>query len=234
VTPPPDAIQEFKLQNGNFNAEFGHSVGGVINAVVRSGTNSFHGALWEFLRNDILDANDYFSNQNHSPKAEYRQNQFGGTIGGPVWIPKLYNRKDRTFFFFDYQGTRIVQPSPWTETVLTAFMQSSGFTNLQDLITNNSGTKTDALGRIFPYGTVLDPATTRLVAANTVDPVSGIGNSTGNDIYVRDPFYAGGQCRRRDRLHRQCFAAEPDSRKPDRSQCGEAAGTLPGSHLGGP
>jgi hypothetical protein len=139
-----------------------------------------------------LDANDYFSNQNHSPKAEYRQNQFGGTIGGPVWIPKLYNGKDKTFFFFDYQGTRIVQPSSWTETVPTALMQSSGFTNLQDLITNNSGTKTDALGRIFPYGTVLDPATTRLVAANTVDPVSGIPNSTGNNIYVRDPFYAGG------------------------------------------
>ncbi len=192
LTPPPDAIQEFRMQNGDFNAEFGHSVGGIINAVIRSGTNAIHGDLWEFLRNDAIDANDYFSNQNHVPKTEYRQNQFGGTIGGPVWIPKLYNGKNKTFFFFDYQGTRIVQPSPWTETVPTALMQSSGFTNLEDLITYNSGTKKDALGRTYPYGTVLDPATTRTVAANSIDPVSGLPNTTGSAIYVRDPFYNGG------------------------------------------
>lgn len=192
ITPPPDAIEEFRMQNGDFNAEFGHSVGGIINAVIRSGTNSIHGDLWEFLRNDAIDANDYFSNQNGVKKTEYRQNQFGGTIGGPVLIPKLYNGRNKTFFFFDYQGTRVVQPSPWTETVPTALMQSSGFTNLEDLITYNSGTKTDALGRIYPYGTVLDPATTRMVAANSIDPVSGLPNTTGNAVYVRDPFYTGG------------------------------------------
>jgi len=192
VTPPPDAIQEFKMQNGNFNAEFGHSVGGIINAVIRSGTNSIHGDLWEFVRNDKFDANDYFSNQNGTKKAEHRQNQFGGTIGGPVWIPKLYDGRNKTFFFFDYQGTRVVQPSPSTSTVPTALMQSSGFTNLQDIIANNSNTKTDALGRIFPYGTILDPATTRAVAANSIDPVSGLVNTTGNSIYVRDPFFTGG------------------------------------------
>ncbi|MDT7812233.1 MAG: hypothetical protein QOJ42_2149 [Acidobacteriaceae bacterium] len=191
ITPPPDAIEEFRLQNGDFNAEFGHSTAGIINAVVRSGTNRIKGDLWEFLRNDALDANDYFSKQNHQPIPEYRQNQFGGTVGGPIVLPKLYNGRNKTFFFFDYQGTRIIQPSPITVNVPSALMQSSNFTNLQDLITYNSGTKTDALGRIFPYGTILDPATTRSVAAGAVDPVTGLANTTSSVVYVRDPFFNG-------------------------------------------
>ncbi|MHB1023792.1 MAG: TonB-dependent receptor [Acidobacteriaceae bacterium] len=190
ITPPPDAIQEFKLQNGNFNAEFGHSTGGVINAVIKSGTNRLHGDLWEYLRNDLFDANLYF-NRNR-PKAEYRQNLFGGTVGGPVYIPKVYDGRGKTFFFFDYQGGRFITPAPATSTVPTAGMVSSGFTNLQDLIAFNSGTGTDGLGRVFPHGTILDPATTRAVAAHSVDPVTGLVNNSSNTVYVRDPFYAGG------------------------------------------
>ena len=185
ITPPPDAIEEFRLQNGDFNAEFGHSTAGIVNAVIRSGTNRVRGDIWEFLRNDVLDANDYFSNQNGQPRPEYRQNQFGGTVGGPVMIPKLYNGRNRTFFFFDYQGTRIIQPSPYTDNVPTALMQSSNFTNLSDLITFNSGTKTDALGRIFPYGTVLDPATTRTVAPGAQGCVAAgpvVGRGLGSSV----------------------------------------------------
>lgn len=192
IVPPPDAIQEFKLQSGDYSAEFGHSTGGVINAVLKSGTNGIHGNLWEYLRNDLFDANLYFNSRTNAPKAEYRQNQFGGTIGGPVIIPGLYNGKDRTFFFFDYEGIRIVSPSASTATVPTANMVSSGFTNLQDLITYRGGTGTDALGRIFPHGTILDPATTRAVAAGSVDPISGFQNTSSSTVYVRDPFYTGG------------------------------------------
>jgi len=192
ITPPPDAIQEFKLQTGDYNAEFGHSTGGVINAVIRSGTNQLHGNLWEYIRNDAFNANDYFSKQQGKPKAEYRQNQFGGTVGGPVLIPKLYNGRNKTFFFFDYQGTRIVTPAQATSTVPTAGITSSGFTNLQDLITYNSGTSSDGLGRKFAHGTVLDPATTRQVQPGQVDPISGLQNATNAAIFVRDPFYSGG------------------------------------------
>lgn len=192
VIPPPDAIEEFKLQNGDFSAEFGHSTGGIVNAVVRSGTNHLHGDLWEYLRNTILDANDYFANQAGQARPAYHQNQFGGTIGGPVYIPKLYNGKDKTFFFFDYQGTRASTPSSYTSGVPTALEQSSAFTNLQDIITGNSGTHSDALGRIFPLGTVLDPATTRTVAPGAIDPVSGFKNTGSSTIYVRDPFYTVG------------------------------------------
>ncbi|MBO0798774.1 MAG: TonB-dependent receptor, partial [Blastocatellia bacterium] len=191
VAPIPDAIQEFKLQTGDNSAEFGHSVGAVINAVVKSGTNKFHGDLFEYLRNEALNANDFFSNLNGVTRQEYRQNQFGGTIGGPVLIPKLYNGRNRTFFFFDYQRTNRLQPATFTDNVPTASMQSSGFTNLQDLIAGNNGTRTDALGRKFPLGTVFDPTTTRTLAPGAIDPITGIANNQKNAITVRDPFYAG-------------------------------------------
>jgi Carboxypeptidase regulatory-like domain len=182
ITPPPDAIQEFKLQSGDFNAEFGHSTGAVINAAIKSGTNSFHGDAWEYWRNDALNANLYFNN--NKPKPEYRH-LFGGTLGGPI-------RKDKMFFFADYQGGRYITPSPQTDTVPTENMIHSGFANLQDLIIYNSGTAMDALGRAFPHGTILDPATTRAVAAGAVDPISGLTNTSTSTVYVRDPFYTGG------------------------------------------
>jgi hypothetical protein len=196
ITPPPDAIQEFKLQTGDFSAEFGHSAGGVINAVIKSGGNRVRGDLWEYVRNNDFDANDYFNKQNGLPRSPYHQNQFGGTVGGPVFIPKLYDGRNKTFFFFDYQGTRIVQPNGSTSTVPTALKTSSGFTNLEDLITYSNGAttppQTDALGRIFPLGTVFDPATTRTVAANSVEPISGLQNTSSSGVSVRDPFYTGG------------------------------------------
>ena len=192
INPPPDALEEFKLQNADFSAEFGHSTAGILNAVIKSGGNQIHGNVWEYLRNDAFDANDYISNLNHVAIPEYRLNQFGGTVGGPVYLPKIYNGKDKTFFFFDYQGTRIVQPSNVTSTVPTTLMASSGFTNLQDLITFNPGTRQDALKRTFPLGTVFDPATTRTVAAGALDPYSGLINPSTAAIQVRDPFFTNG------------------------------------------
>jgi hypothetical protein len=191
IIPPPDAIQEFKLQSGNFNAEFGHSTGAVINAATKSGTNQIHGDVWEYLRNDVFNANLFFNSATHAPTPEYRQNLFGFTLGGPVYIPKVYNGKSKTFFFVDYQGGRYITSSTATSTVPTRGMISSQFTNLQDLIAFNSGTSRDALGRTFRLGTIFDPATTRQVAAGAIDPVSGLVNNSGSAIYVRDPFYTG-------------------------------------------
>lgn len=114
---------------------------------------------------------------------------FGGTIGGPVRIPGVYDGRDKTFFFTDYQGLREIKPIAAFSTVPTAAMVSSGFTNLRDLINFNGGTGSDVLGRTFPHGTILDPATTRPVTAGQVDPVTGLAVSkTG---YVRDPFFNG-------------------------------------------
>lgn len=185
VRPPVDAIQEFKIQTNSFSAEFGRSAGAILNATIKSGTNHLHGTVWEFLRNDKFDAANFFENAGGIPKGEFRQNQFGGSIGGPVIIPHLYHGKDRTFFFFDYEGTRIRQAVPYTSTVPTALERSSGYTNLSELLTQG-GTQTDVLGRTTPLGQVFDPSTTRPVIAGQVDPVTGLtANSTG---FVREPF----------------------------------------------
>ena len=192
IVPPPDAIQEFKLQTGNFSAEFGHSTGGIVNAAIKSGTNALHGDLWEYVRNTIFNANDYFAKSAGIDRQAYHQNQFGGTVGGPVLIPHVYDGRNKTFFFFDYQATRIATPSPSTASVPTTGMRSSNFTNFQDLFNLVGGTKTDALGRVFPLATILDPATTRSVAANAIDPVTGLTNNSSAAVYVRDPFLSSG------------------------------------------
>jgi hypothetical protein len=187
IKPPVDAIQEFKVQTSNFSAEFGRAGGAVLNATIKSGTNHLHGDVWEFLRNDALDAANFFENSpTHINKGAFRQNQFGFTMGGPVYIPHVYDGRDKTFFFFDYEGTRIDQAETQVATVPTALERSSGFTDLSELISDQSGTRTDLLNRTTPVGTVFDPATTRPVTAGLPDPVTGLV-ATANG-YVRDPF----------------------------------------------
>ena len=105
-TPSVDALEEFKVKTNSFSAEFGHAAGAVVSAAIKSGSNRPHGTLFHFLRNDKLDANNFFSNAAARPKSPFHQNQFGGALGGPLMVPKLYNGHDRTFFFIDYQGTR--------------------------------------------------------------------------------------------------------------------------------
>jgi hypothetical protein len=99
VFPSVDAVAEFKVQGANFSAEFGRSNGSVLNLVYKSGTNAFHGSAYEFLRNSVLDANNYFNNQRGIPLASFKRNQFGGTFSGPI-------RKDKTFFLVSYEGLR--------------------------------------------------------------------------------------------------------------------------------
>ena len=125
IEPPPDALAEFKVQTGNYSAEFGHSAGAVINASIKSGTNHLHGDVWEYWRNDALDARDYFART--TPVPEFRYNQFGGTIGGPFI-------KDHLFFFGDVQATRVVQGSTGTYTVPTPRMRNGDFS---ELLNNN-------------------------------------------------------------------------------------------------
>jgi hypothetical protein len=100
--PSVEALTEFSVESGGFKAETGHASGGTISFVSKSGTNDFHGNAYEFLRNQALDARGFFAAQ----KTVYKQNDFGATVGGPVRIPKLYNGRNRTFFFFSYEGFR--------------------------------------------------------------------------------------------------------------------------------
>jgi Carboxypeptidase regulatory-like domain len=196
VVPPPDALDEFKVQSGNYSAEFGHSSSAVVNAQIKSGTNRLHGAAWEYVRNTIFNANLFANKFNTpiTPRSPYHENQFGGTVGGPVFIPKLYDGRDKTFFFVSYQDSRLATPTPFTSSVPTENMINSGFTNFQDYLnpSYHSGTKADALNRTFPYATMFDPKTMRYVAAGAVDPVTGLTNQVGYGAYVSDPFYTGG------------------------------------------
>ena len=176
VLPPVDAIQEFKVQTTNFSAEFGRSGAAVLNATIKSGSNQFHGSAWEFFRNDKLDAADYFE---RGRKGELRQNQYGVTFGGPVI-------KNKIFFFGDYEALSRRQGIPHAGTVPTVAEKNSGYTNLQDMITGQSGSQTDTLGRTIPQGAVLDPATTRATTAGLPDPVTGIVAASSG--FVRDPF----------------------------------------------
>ena len=104
--PSIEATQEFKVQSNNLSAEWGRFNGGVVNVSTKSGTNEIHGALYEYLRNDVFDANEFFNKNAGRPTPAFRMNQFGGAIGGPLSLGKLYSGKNRTFFFADYQGTR--------------------------------------------------------------------------------------------------------------------------------
>ena len=105
-TPSVDATAEFKVITNNYSAEFGRSAGTVVSAATKSGTNALHGDLWEFIRNDKLDANNFFSNAAGAARQPFKQNQFGFTLGGPVVLPKIYSGHGRTFFFVDYEVLR--------------------------------------------------------------------------------------------------------------------------------
>jgi hypothetical protein len=104
--PNPDAVAEFRVLMNNYTAEYGRSGGGVVSVVTKSGTNQFHGSLFEYVRNTDFNANNFFLNSAGQPRAILQRNQFGATFGGPVWIPHVFHGKDKLFFFFSYQGQR--------------------------------------------------------------------------------------------------------------------------------
>jgi len=149
-TPSVDALEEFKVKTNNFSAEFGHSAGAVVSATIKSGANAPHGALWEFFRNDKLDANNFFSNAASRPKAPFRQNQFGGALGGPIAIPRVYDGHDRTFFFLDYEGTRrrTAASSSFIDVAPQAFREGD-FSSLPQRLYDPRGR------RLGPAGTVI-------------------------------------------------------------------------------
>jgi Carboxypeptidase regulatory-like domain/TonB-dependent Receptor Plug Domain/TonB dependent receptor len=104
--PNPEAVEEFRLLENNYTAEYGRNGGGTISEVIKSGTNSLHGSLYDYVRNDAFNASTFFDNAQGNPRPILKRNQFGGTVGGPITLPKLVNGKDRFFFFFGYQGQR--------------------------------------------------------------------------------------------------------------------------------
>ncbi len=118
-----DDLQEFRVQSSTYSAQYGRNPGGQFAFETKSGTNQWHGTAYDYLRNDIFDATDYFTNYFRSliptlRKAPIRQNDFGGTLGGPVRIPRLYDRKDKSFFFVSYEGLRLISPQPTSPSIV--------------------------------------------------------------------------------------------------------------------
>ena len=133
IQPPIDALEEFKVQTNAYSAEFGRGNGAIVNAVIKSGKNQLHGSLWEFLRNEKLDSKNYFDDRKGSTPP-YKRNQFGGTFGGPVYIPGVYDGHDHTFFFFDYEALRVRQAQTQNVFVPPSATWRNG--NFADLLTS--------------------------------------------------------------------------------------------------
>jgi len=147
IQPPVDALQEFKVQSNAYGAEFGRGNGAIINAVIKSGTNQLHGSLWEFLRNDKLDGRNFFDDPTKATPP-YKQNQFGGTFGGPVVIPGIYNGRNRTFFFVDYEGLRVRQAQTQTALVPSTNWRNGDFSDQIDLTNPVSALAPDGLKQV--------------------------------------------------------------------------------------
>ncbi|MBI3209531.1 MAG: carboxypeptidase regulatory-like domain-containing protein [Candidatus Solibacter usitatus] len=158
--PPRDTVEEFKVETASFDAQDGHTAGGTVNVALKSGSNAPHGTLYEFLRNDKLSGNDFFLNRSGRPRDTLRYNLYGGTVGGPVMIPKIYNGKNKTFFFFGFEGIKDRFPEPTLNTVPTPAQRNGDLSALL------------ALGASFQ---IYDPLTATTAAGGRVQraPLSG-------------------------------------------------------------
>ncbi len=171
--PSVDAIAEVKTLRGQYSAQFGRSASGQVDVVTKSGTNSLHGTAYEFFRNDIFNANAYGNKLNQPVQArpKYRYNDFGGTIGGPVYIPHLYNGRDKTFFFFSDEARRLVQYTTGTAFVPTAAERLGDFTN----------------SYYAPTGSTIASATGPVAVCTAFNPTNGTCTAYGSKITAISP-----------------------------------------------
>jgi hypothetical protein len=163
VAPIIDAIQEFKVQSHNDQAEFGQVMGGIVNVVTKSGTNDLHGSAWEYIRNDAFDARNFFL----TSVTPFRQNHFGATAGGPIVIPKVYDGHNRTFFFLGYQGFRWRQPANTFYRVPTASNLQGDLSDWPKVIYNPYTTRSDP-SNAGQY--LRDPFSNNQIPASMIDP----------------------------------------------------------------
>jgi hypothetical protein len=186
VKPPVDAVSEFKVVTNNMSAEYGYRAGAKVLVSTKSGTNSFHGSAYEFLRNDKLDGTNFFANRAGAPKPTYRQNQYGGTIGGPI-------AKNKTFFFFSYQGTRIRLGQSFIESVPSRAVLSGDFSQ-QPAVRRNvydpatlSGTAAAAVRTQFPNNVIpasrFDPIAKRIADLYPAPNIGGLENAPNNFFF---------------------------------------------------
>jgi hypothetical protein len=207
--PSLEAISEFTVDTNGFKAEYGHAGGGLMNFVSKGGTNQYHGTAYEFLRNNALDANNFFNNRAGLAIPIYKQHDFGGSFGGPVWIPKIYNGKNKTFVFTSYETFRNrAGATGFTANVPTKEMYGGDFSNwvtslnnavvripIYDPTTqvrNNDGsyTRTAFPGNVVP-ASKFDPVSVKALSAFTSagQLVPNVNAAPGTVAYVRNNYF---------------------------------------------
>lgn len=193
MAPSIDALNEVNMQVGYMGSQYDGGGTAITNFSPTSGTNAIHGKLLTILQNEDLNANTYVANQAHQGRGQSRYSLYSGSVGGPVFIPKVYNGKNRSFFFFNYErdqirdlnfyGTTITMPTP-------GMLQGDFSAFLNPALTQNSqsGTvaTTDVLGRPVVFGQIYDPSTQRILSAGQTDPLTGIKAVRAG--LVREPF----------------------------------------------
>jgi Carboxypeptidase regulatory-like domain len=195
--PGLDAVREFRIYTEAYSAEFGHTAGGIESFTIKSGTNDLHGGAWEYYRSDVLDANGYNANTAGQAKPSFSRNQFGGQLGGPVFIPKLYHGRNKTFFFFSYEELRDSTPGAgFTTTVPTALEKTGNFSQtfntngLQNVIYDPSslsnGVRTPFPGNMIPSSR-LNPVGMALLALYPGPNKTGVGGSDENNFFSDAP-----------------------------------------------
>ena len=193
--PSVDDVQEFKVQTNSFSAQYGWSTGNVVNVITKSGTSDFHGVVYEYLRNQALDANTFFNNRNGIAKTPDHRNQFGVAGGGPVYIPGIYKQRNKTFFFANYEGLRLNNAGIDNENMPTTSELGGDFSSQ---LGGQIGL--DALGRPVYSRQIYNPYTTRQVTGldglthtirdpypGNIIPAGGVGG-----IDARSKVFAGG------------------------------------------
>ncbi|MEZ5351306.1 MAG: TonB-dependent receptor [Bryobacteraceae bacterium] len=183
LRPAIEAIREFKVQTNLYSADLGRNSGAVVDVVSKSGANEIHGSVFEFLRNSAMDARNFF-NTKGTPFPPFRYNQFGFSLGGPVVVPKLYNGRNKTFWFVDYEGFRRNLLNSIQTTIPTTGMRSGDFSGQPNNIFDPLSTRTDA-GRTvrdqFPGNRIpaarFDPVTAKLINAYPTPTGAGLANN---------------------------------------------------------
>jgi hypothetical protein len=202
LVPPVDSVQEFKIQTNSFDAAYGKSSGGIMNVSLKGGTNAFHGTVYEFMRRNALDANSFQNNAAGVPKSGHFLDQYGGSLGGPIIFPKIYNGRNRSFFFINYEGYREGTPTPLTLSVPEPEWLTGDFSKLVDsqgrkitiydpqnavINPDQSVTRTPFAGNVIPSNR-LNPIAQKLMSYFPKPNTTTAGSAYGTN----DLFFPGG------------------------------------------
>ncbi len=210
LVPSVDAVEEFKIQTNSYDAQYGKTGGGIVNVSLKSGTNDVHGTLYEFARRNAWDANSFQNNAQGAKKSGHFLDQYGGQVGGPIFIPKLYNGRNRSFFMVAYEGYREGTPNPLTLSVPAPEMRQGDFSRVVDARgaaitiydpTTGRASGNDWLRSPFPGNRIpanrINPIAAKIAGyfpmPNTTTPVSRYSRNNffvpGGDNIAKDDFY---------------------------------------------